>query len=133
MPLLPLLRWMFLMKPMALVHPKQLFLCLQKRHSVLSIEEDADEEVCCVCGEKGGVLFWLGCSYKHPKIGRQTCGYWGEQWCANLYFKNERDLNNLPYFCPKHGREMQKKAIGTAPKEKKILAKFCKQLKKKSK
>ena len=74
-----------------------------------------------------GVSFWLDCSYKHPKTGRQTCSYWVHQWCANLYFKNEHDLNKLPYFCPMHGREMQKKAIGKAPKEKKTLAKVCKQ------
>ena len=105
----------------------------QKRHSVLSIEEDDDEELCRVCEEKEGVSFWLGCSYKHPKPGRKTCSYWMHQWCTNLYFKNERDLNNLPYFSPMHGREMQKKAIGKAPKEKKAFAKVCKQLKKKSK
>ena len=97
----------------------------QERHSVLSIEEDDDEEVCHVCGEKERVSFWLGCSYKHPKAGRQTSSYWVHQWCANLYFKNERDLNNLPYFCPMHGRKMQKKAIGKAPKEKKHWLKFA--------
>ena len=96
----------------------------QKRHLVLSIKEDDDEELCRVYGEKEEVSFSLGCSYKHPKTERQTCSYWVPQWCANLYFKNECDLNNLPYFCP-----MQKKAIGIAPKEKKTLAKVCKQLK----
>ena len=53
--------------------PKVLVFTPQKRHLVLSIEEDDDEEVCRVCGEKEGVSFWLGCSYKHPKTGRQTC------------------------------------------------------------
>ena len=105
----------------------------QRRHSVLSIEEDDDEELCRVCGEKEGVPLWLGCSYKHPKTGRQTCSYWMHEWCANLYFKNERDLKILPYFCPMHEREMQKKSIGNTPKEKKALVKVCKQLKKKSK
>ena len=57
----------------------------QNRHSVLSIEEDDDEEVCRVCGEKEGVSFWLGCSYKHPETGRQACSYWVHQWCANLF------------------------------------------------
>ena len=57
---------------------------LQKRHSVLSIEEDDDEEVCCVCGVKEEVSLWLGCSYKHPKTERQTCSYWVHQWCGNL-------------------------------------------------
>ena len=104
----------------------------QKRHSVLSTEEDDDKEICLVYGEKEGVSFWLGCSYKHPKTGRQTCSYWMHlhQWCANLYFKNESDLNNLTYFCPMHGSKMQKKAIAKAPKEKKTLAIVCKQLKK---
>ena len=104
----------------------------QKRHSVLSTEEDDDKEICRVYGEKEGVSFWLGCSYKHPKTGRQTCSSWMHlhQWGANLYFKNESDLNNLTYFCPMHGSEMQKKAIGKAPKEKKTLAIVCKQLKK---
>ena len=54
----------------------------QKRHSVLSVEEDDDEEVSCVYGEKERVSFWLGGSYKHLKTGRQTCSYWVDQWCA---------------------------------------------------
>ena len=61
---------------------KAVVLTPQKRHSVLSVEEDDDEEVPCVYGEKERVSFWLRGSYKHLKTGRQTCSYWVDQWCA---------------------------------------------------
>lgn len=61
-----------------------------------------DKLSCRLCGESEETTYFVGCSYRQPKSKRQTCSYWVHQGCIGINFKNKKDLEKLPYFCPKH-------------------------------
>lgn len=59
---------------------------------------------CRMCGAREDVSFWLGCGYRNPKTKKQDCPYWVHQNCIGLFYKQEGDLESVPFFCPKHGK-----------------------------
>jgi hypothetical protein len=77
-----------------------------KRHAVVSNEnadpDIVDEASCQVCHSSGNVSYWLGCGNKNPVTKRLDCPYWVHQKCIGLHFMNEKQLEKVPFFCPRH-------------------------------
>ena len=60
------------------------------------------KEICRICGQSSQTSFWLGYSYRHPKTKRQDCTCWVHHNCIGLYYKSERGLEKVPFYCKKH-------------------------------
>jgi len=69
----------------------------------------SNKKICRVCGQSSQISFWLGCSYRNPKTKRQECKYWVHQNCIGLYYKTEKDLERVSYYCKKHAPTYKKK------------------------
>ena len=53
-----------------------------------------------VCKKKKDI--WLNCEY------RKRCNYWVHALCVGIVVKNERDLEDVQYFCPEHIKNYMK-------------------------
>lgn len=57
---------------------------------------------CRICGATEDNGYWVGCSWNNPITLRQSCPYWVHSICIGLYITTERQLQQLPFFCPTH-------------------------------
>ena len=66
------------------------------------------KQCCQVCQKQEEHGYWLGCGHVNGK-GEQDCEFWVHQFCVHLYYRNKKELDKVPFYCPKHGLDVCKK------------------------